>query len=302
MDNTDCLHQSYRVLVIAGGDSAERSVSLDSGTSVATALREAGHVVDLWDPSEHPISHLPADNWEAAFPMLHGTGGEDGSLQRQLESIDLPWVGSSQQASALTFNKARTREHLAANSLPVAAGRELHTESESTADRFPVVIKPSSQGSSVGITMVRNENEWTSAVRHALSLSKSAVEEEFVAGREFSVPILNGESLPAVEIVVADGWYDYANKYESNTTQYRVQPDDTPPELAELACRACQVCETSGIVRVDFRINSNGNVFILELNTIPGMTSHSLVPMSAAAAGISLSELCDLCIRDLMDS
>ena len=301
MARTDSLQQSYRVLVIAGGDSRERCVSQDSGASVVAALRDSGHVVELCDPSERPGLRVAATDWDAAFPMLHGTGGEDGALQRQLKSIGMPWVGSSEQASALTFNKARTRDHLIFSGLPVASGRELHTDEGPKADHLPVVVKPSSQGSSVGVSLVRNENDWESAVRLALSMSDTAIEEEFIDGREFSVPVLNGRTLPAVEILVADGWYDYANKYESNETQYRVEPGDTPPELAELARRACDVCETSGIVRVDFRVNGDGEPFVLELNTIPGMTSHSLVPMSAGAAGLSLSALCDLCIRDLLD-
>lgn len=290
----------FRVLVIDGGSSAERAVSLQSGQAVAAALADAGHIVGRWDPAETPVSELTPADWDIAFPMLHGTGGEDGCLQRQLQEIRIPWVGCSSTASALTFDKSLTRKRLQQHGVPTASGMTIRRRMNSAPLPFPVVVKPARQGSSIGVSIVTAADEWMPAVDRALSFCSDVIVESFVAGREVSVPVIDGDVFPAIEIVVEDGWYDYHNKYESDRTQYRISAPDLPEDLNAVALQACRVCRAHGILRVDFRIDADGRPHVLEINTIPGMTSHSLVPLSAAALGVSLSGLCDRVVRRRM--
>lgn len=289
--------EARRVLVVCGGQSAERDVSLDSGRAVLAALQDAGHCTGRWDPAETDLSQLHAEDWDVVFPVVHGTGGEDGIIQTQMQAAGFLWGGCSAAASALTFDKSRTRLRLKQRGLPVAPGRTMTAASSSRPDSWPVVVKPARQGSSIGVTVVREPAEWQPAVDLALSYGPDVVVESYIDGREISVPVIHDVVLPIVEICVAEGWYDYRNKYHSETTEYRVSPADLPSGLGDMAQAACQACEATGILRVDFRLDRQGQPFILEVNTLPGMTTHSLVPLSAAAAGLSLPELCDRCVQ-----
>lgn len=302
MTNSSSQSRSDRVLVILGGDSPERAVSLESGQAVLKALAGAGYTVGLWDPAETAAEQLNPSDWDVAFPMLHGTGGEDGQVHQHLQAMGLPWVGCSIDGSSLTFDKSLTRERLQAHDVPVPRGCTVTSVDAPLPQVFPVVVKPARQGSSIGISLVHHEDQWVPALREALALSSDVVVESYIAGRELSVPVIDGEVFPVVEIAVRDGWYDYHNKYEADTTSYCVAPSDVPSDLGQLALRACQVCDVEGIMRVDFRLDENGRSFILEINTIPGMTAHSLVPMSAAFVGMSLSELCDRSVQHRLSS
>ncbi len=286
-----------RILIISGGTSEERSVSLESGAAVQAALEEAGYGTGLWDPANIDAEAFPFADWDLAFPVLHGTGGEDGRLQNLLKKNRLPWIGSSAEASVRTFDKIQTRRLLSQQGIPVAPGMCLHEPASDCPDEFPVVVKPARQGSSIGISLVRHRRDWDAAVRNAYRLCDDIVVEQFISGREVSVPVIYGHLLPAVEVLPDGVWYDFDSKYRSQSTQYRADPPDLPPEVLRLARQACQACQVDGIARVDFRIDRAGRPFVLEINTIPGMTSHSLVPISAAAAGLSLPELCDRCVR-----
>ena len=292
-----------QIIVLAGGISAEREVSLESGKNVAAALQARGHHVDLLDPEQRLLSEfrLKAD---AIVPMLHGTGGEDGTLQRQLETIGIPWIGSSSAASALTFNKQATRQLLQQEGLPIADGVVVHRSQawsdirQATATiGFPVVVKPTEQGSSVGISLVASQDRLPSAIEAALAWGPDCLVEKYIPGREITVPIVDGAVFPAVEILTKGPWYDYAAKYQDDATQYRVAPTHLPLGLTEAVQRACRVCGVSGISRTDLRLMQDGRFCILEINTIPGMTSHSLVPMSAAFLGIDTGELMETLIR-----
>ncbi|MCH2202222.1 MAG: D-alanine--D-alanine ligase [Fuerstiella sp.] len=291
-----------RVLVIFGGTSTEREVSLESGRAVADALRTSGHTVGEWDPAQGPETEPVADEWEIAFPMLHGTGGEDGVLHQQLRTIGLSWVGCSIDGSALTFDKSLTRTRLEEHGIPVARGTTINSPDSMPPLEFPLVVKPARQGSSIGISIVKHPEAWSGALSSAFSFCSEVVVESYVPGREISIPVIDGRAFPAVEIYVQDGWYDYHNKYESSTTHFRVGPTDLPETLASVAVKACEVCDVKGILRVDFRIDHCNRPYVLEINTIPGMTSHSLVPLSAAATGLSLAELCDRCVRSQLQS
>ena len=293
---------TFRVLVIAGGDSPEREVSLLSGRSVANALAADGHSVALFDPADQAVGSIVRADWDLAFPMLHGTGGEDGTLQRELESIALPWVGCSAASSELTFSKSLTRARLQQHGISVPSGTTIGDATFPSSLSLPVVVKPDRQGSSVGVCLVRDESNWSSAIEVALSFGHDAVVETFVDGREMSVAVVYGVPLPVVEIILTGDWYDYEAKYVSDTTKYDINPAGLSEDLQAVAVRACEVCDANGILRVDFRIDSAGRAYALEINTIPGMTDHSLVPKAAAAAGLTLTELCGRCVRHVMDS
>lgn len=292
-----------QIIVLAGGISAEREVSLESGRNVVAALQARGHHVALLDPEHRSLSDLRLKA-DAIVPMLHGTGGEDGTLQRQLEASGIPWIGSSSAASALTFNKQATRERLRQHGLPIAEGvvvRQSLPWSEirqaATNIGFPVVVKPTEQGSSVGISLVPSADRLQSAIEAALVWGPECLVEKYVPGREITVPIVDGTVFPAVEILTAGPWYDYVAKYQDEATQYRVAPENLPSGLTEAVQRACRACGVSGISRTDLRLMQDGRFCFLEINTIPGMTSHSLVPMSAAFLGIDTGELMETLIR-----
>ncbi len=288
-----------RIAVLAGGDSAEREVSLESGRSVHAALLQRGHLVAMYNPASTPLDQISKDT-EVILPMLHGTGAEDGRLQQALDATGIPWIGSSAAASQLTFDKIRTQHVLRSAGLPVAPSIALNRQqlpatflSASKSIGFPQVVKPAEQGSSVGVSIVRCESDLADAIQEVVKWGDRFLIEQFIPGRELTVPVIDGISFPAVEIIPSRSWYDYQAKYIDDATQYLVEPPNLPPELDQLVQRTCEVCGVSAISRTDLRIDNNGNPFILEINTIPGMTSHSLVPMSAQSWGISLGELCE---------
>lgn len=288
-----------RIVVLAGGASAEREVSLESGACVAAALKQRGHRVLQCDPANLALHEIPRST-DVILPMLHGTGGEDGTLQRGLERLGIPWLGSSAEASALTFDKVATREVLANAGLPVAPGLALPRKASSELIRnasrqigYPQVVKPACQGSSVGISIVDSELQIEAAAAEAARWGEMFLIEEYIEGREVTVPVINGKAYPAVEILPAARWYDYSAKYTDEKTRYEIAPKNLPANLTEIVMAACKACGVTGISRTDLRVNSEGQAWILEINTIPGMTSHSLVPMSVRSCGISIGELCE---------
>ena len=291
------LFRQLRITVLAGGDSAERKVSLESGTCVADELQARGHKVLLFDPAGQALNEIPRDT-DIVFPMLHGTGGEDGTLQHSLQQLGIPWFGSSAAASALTFDKAATRKILANAGLPVVPGmalphdatkEQIHIASRRIG--FPQVVKPAAQGSSVGISIVDAESEVEHAAAEAARWSHTFLIEKFIAGREITVPVINGDVYPVIEILPAARWYNYSAKYTDESTRYQVAPDNLPANLFDIVLAACETCGVAGISRTDLRLDSDGQPWILEINTIPGMTSHSLVPMSIRAYGQNVGEL-----------
>lgn len=286
-----------KIIVLAGGASAERDVSLESGTNVARALRERGHSVELVDPLDQPVRSL-ALSCDVIVPMLHGTGAEDGTLQDDLNSLGLPWLGSSPEASRLTFDKVATRERLQSCGIPVPEGVSFDSSNFQERLRdfvwtvdYPIVLKPACQGSSVGVSIVRNDTELVPAVENVFRWGTSGLAEQYIPGREVTVPVIDGELFPSIEIVPARSWYDYTAKYSDDATQYLLNPDSLPVGLCDAVKRACEVCGVTAISRTDLRVDPEGRFYLLEINTIPGMTSHSLVPMSISAKGMTTGEL-----------
>lgn len=298
-----------RIAVLYGGSSTERQVSLESGTYVAQGLQQCGHHVTLIDPSEEDVAKLKSDRWDVFFPVVHGTGGEDGVLQRQLLRTGIPYVGSSPESSILTFDKLATRNHLAASGISMPHAVAVREDTSISAilapegiPEFPIVTKPTRQGSSVGVSITHNRAELQDGIRRALCFGDTCLAEQYIAGREISVPIVDGTAYPAVEITPASAWYDYHAKYQDQNTCYTVNPDGLPHDLSQAAVEACQRCGVRGIARVDFRLDESGHAWLLEINSVPGMSSHSLVPMSAATRGLSTGQLCEQTIQHLLQT
>ena len=281
------------VAVLKGGFSAEREVSLESGASIAKGLRKAGYIVTEIDVTS-PDFAVPA-GIDAVFIALHGTYGEDGGVQSRLTKLGLPYVGADEEASRRSFDKLLTETCLREAGVPVPESETLRRGDRRTLS-LPVAVKPPRQGSSVGCSLVFDEAEWAPAMADALKYDDEILVQQFIPGREFTVGIVDGEVLPIVEIVTAAGWYDYTAKYKIDTTRYVIPAEldaGTAARMQALALKTFKALGARGFGRVDFRMTPEGEQFVLELNTIPGFTSHSLLPKAAAAAGIEFSMLCD---------
>ncbi|KGA25946.1 MULTISPECIES: D-alanine--D-alanine ligase [Pectobacterium] len=294
-----------KVAVLLGGTSAEREVSLLSGQAVLAGLKEAGinaHAVDTRDVS---VTTLKEEGFTKVFIALHGRGGEDGTLQGVLEFLGLPYTGSGVMASALTMDKLRTKQVWQAVGLPVspyvALDRRQYSETAANAllAKFthlglPLIVKPSREGSSVGMSKVNTLSELPAALEEAFRHDDDILIEKWLSGPEYTVAILGDDVLPSIRIQPAGTFYDYEAKYLSDDTQYFCPsglPDDQEQALAGLAMAAYRAVGCSGWGRVDFMLDSDGAFYLLEVNTSPGMTSHSLVPMAARQRGLTFSQL-----------
>jgi D-alanine-D-alanine ligase len=291
-----------KVGVLLGGLSSERDVSIRTGEAVLAALRERGHdVVPVYVDRDLDVA-LRQEKIDVAFVALHGRWGEDGCVQGLLEMLGIPYTGSDVLASALAMHKGKAKELFRLHNLPTPAYYTLTAGDEADlADRhgdfgFPCVVKPVREGSSVGVTICHEEAELLPAVIKALSFDDEVLVERFIAGREVSVAVLGDRALGAVEIAPRAGFYDYANKYTRGATDYFVPPRLSPERyrgvLAQ-ALRAHLALGCSGATRVDMIVSDSGNEFVLEVNTVPGLTPTSLLPKIADAAGIWFGELCE---------
>jgi len=283
----------HKVAVLKGGPSAEREISLKSGAAVARGLRDAGYEVAEVDVTERQVT-LP-DGIEAVFIALHGEFGEDGGVQSLLDGMQVPYTGSGAKGSRCAMDKVLTKRAFEEHGIPTAPYEVLREEEPRTLD-LPVVIKPSCQGSSIGVHRVASEAEWESAAADAYRYGDVLLVESFVSGRELTVGVVEKTPLPVVEIIAPDGWYGYDAKYTKGSTEYQV-PADIAPEVAmeaqSIALRVFDALGCDGFGRVDFLLPSDGAPVALELNSIPGFTETSLLPKAAAAAGLTFSELCD---------
>lgn len=292
-----------KVGVLYGGVSAEREVSLMSGAGVHDALRRLGVDAHLFDTQSQNLSDLAQAGFDRVFIALHGRFGEDGTLQGALELLQIPYTGSGPMASALAMDKVMTKRVWLQLGLPtpefalLQSEQDLHQLDQVLA--FPFIMKPAHEGSTVGFSRIDTSEQILDAYRLAARFDRSVLAERFIKGRELTVPVLgSGEqarALPVIEIVAPDGNYDFENKYYSDATQYFC-PADLPAELTmqiqEYARQAYLGVNCEGWGRVDFMLDENNQPWLLEVNTSPGMTSHSLVPMAAKAEGISYEQLC----------
>lgn len=281
-----------RVAVLMGGPSSERKVSLRSGAAAVEALRSVGYQVEAVDVTERSVV-LP-EGTEAVFIALHGAFGEDGGVQELLEAMQVPYTGTGAEGSRLAMDKGRSRAVLQQCGIPVAPGWVV-TDAGTAPRDLPAVIKPVRQGSSIGVHRVADETQWQAALQDAFRYDDEVLVEAFIPGRELTVGILAHEALPVVEIKAPEGWYGFEAKYQSHDTVYEVPAELSEAVVAEVQSLALATFDAlggRGFGRVDFRLSPDGGLFVLELNTIPGLTATSLLPKAAAARGIGFAELC----------
>jgi D-alanine-D-alanine ligase len=288
-----------RVAVMLGGHSSEREVSLNTGAAVLTALQSRGVDARAWDPADKSMAEFAAAGFDRVWIALHGPGGEDGALQGLLQWFEIPYTGSGVMASAIAMDKVRSKHLFRAAGIPTPDYAVIRTLEDASvaAERlgFPLIIKPSGQGSSVGMSKVFERSELNEAVFVALQYGDTALLETCVSGDEFTVAVLQGRALSSIRIVTPRVFYDYRAKYESDRTEYicrGTQSDEEEALYAELAVAAFNELGCSGWGRVDFMTGADRQPLVLEVNTVPGMTSHSLVPMAARQDGIDFEELC----------
>ena len=288
-----------KVAVLLGGDSSEREISMLSGNAVLAALKRRGVDARAFDPSMTPVQNLASDKFDRAWIALHGPGGEDGVMQGALEWLGIPYTGSGVLASALTMDKLKTKRVVvgAGYAAPEYAVLSSPSDLDAALKRIglPMMVKPASQGSSVGMTKVKAAAELAGAYAAASAIDPVVFAEAFVSGDEYTVSILQGAALPSIRIVPATEFYDYQAKYFRDDTQYFCPSGLNSTDEAELqaaALAAFKVTDCFGWGRVDFmRDRASNKFFFIEINTTPGMTSHSLVPMAARQAGYDFEEL-----------
>jgi D-alanine-D-alanine ligase len=289
-----------RVAVLLGGKSAEREISLMSGNGVLKALRSKGVDAHPFDPAERDLAELKQAKFARCFIALHGRGGEDGTLQGALEAMGIPYTGSGVLGSAIGMDKWRTKMIWLANGLPtpryriLAAGDEWNAVAQELG--LPLIVKPANEGSTLGLTKVTQAAQLPAAYELAArKYHDIALAESFIDGPEYTASILGDVALPLIRIVAPQGNYDYQNKYFTDDTKYLCPcglPADHEAALKELALKAFRLVGCIGWGRVDLMLDAAGKPWLLEVNTSPGMTGHSLVPMAARAVGISYEDLC----------
>lgn len=290
--------QFGRVAVMMGGSAAEREVSLRSGAAVYEALKSQGVDAIAVDVTGSPIDALAGQKFDRVFNIIHGRGGEDGVLQAVLEVLELPYTGSGVLASALSMDKLRTK--LCWQGYGLVTPKWCLLESAADLDvcieklGFPVIVKPALEGSSIGMSKASNREELQKALDVAAQYRCDVYAEAWVTGKEYTVAVLDGAALPAIRLETPHAFYDYEAKYQATTTQYHCPcglSEEQEPFLKDLAVTACKVVGVKGWGRVDVFIDDAGQYQLIEVNTVPGMTDHSLVPMAARQAGMDFEEL-----------
>ena len=341
-----------KIVVLAGGTSTERTVSITSGTGICKALRQKGHQAILVDifcgienvdrenpfPSEYDVDaaseYMSAFNdrieqmkkerrsffgpnvlklCEAAdivFLGLHGANGEDGKVQATFDLMGIKYTGTGYLSSALAMDKGITKQMFLMNNVPTPRGvsmvkEEMTTDLKALGMEFPVVVKTCCGGSSVGVYIVNDQAEYEQALKDAYSYENEVVVEEYIKGREFACGVIDNEALPPIEIIPKTGFFDYANKYQADAT-LEVCPADIPEETAsrmmELTVKAFRALKLNVYSRADFLLDEKGNLYCLEMNTLPGMTAASLLPKEANVAGIAYGDLCELIIKKSLEA
>ncbi|MDH4844804.1 D-alanine--D-alanine ligase [Pseudomonas sp. BN505] len=287
-----------RVAVLYGGKSAEREVSLKSGAAVIDALTTAGVDVVAIDVGDDLLTRLQSEKIDRAFIILHGRGGEDGSMQGLLECLGIPYTGSGILASALAMDKLRTKQVWQSLGIPTPRHAVLASENDcllaGTELGFPLIVKPAHEGSSIGMAKVNSAQELVAAWQDAAKYDSQVLVEQWIHGPEFTIAVLRGQVLPPIALGTPHVFYDYDAKYIANDTQYRIPcglDSVKEQELIDLTARACDAIGIEGWGRLDVMQDEQGRFWLLEVNTAPGMTDHSLVPMAARAAGLDFQQL-----------
>ena len=300
--------QFGRVAVLFGGTSAEREISLISGQAVLDALKAGGIDAEAFDPARRPIAEVVA--YDRAFIVLHGRGGEDGTVQGALELLGVPYTGSGVLASALGMDKARTKQLWLGCGLPTPSYRRLSAEADFASVvaelGLPLMIKPVREGSSIGMRKVESLEDLPGAYAFAAQYDSEIIAERWITGREYTIVILGGRALPVIRLQPhqSHGFYDFEAKYQANDTQY-LCPCGLPPEdegrLQAVALEAFAAVGARGWGRIDAMQDEDGRFWLLEVNTVPGMTDHSLVPMAARADGMNFGQLVRMILAQTLD-
>lgn len=301
--------RSLDVVVLYGGPSAEREVSLESGRDIAAALSRRGHRVTPLDPgpavpdADEFLSLADWGRFDVAFVALHGTFGEDGTLQRLLDSVGLPYTGSGAEVSRLAFSKSAAKRRFTAagvatpESVPLShSDPPARAAARAASIGYPLVVKPDAQGSSLGVSVVRAPSELPAALSRCFALGPSGLIERYIAGDEWTVGFLGEEPLPPMRVSTPRDFLDFDAKYRDESTTVSFEPDAPPALLsrvADVADRARRSLSVTGVSRVDLRLDAGGKPWVLEVNTLPGFTSHSAVPTAAARAGLGFDDLCE---------
>ncbi len=300
----------WRVAVLSGGESHEREVSLKSGAAVAEALESRGHSIASIDPAEVDLTGTDWGEIDVAFIALHGRFGEDGTLQSILEQADVPFTGSDSATSRLAFSKSASKERFFQRGVPTPPYFLVHESDDATRIAkqaaklgFPLVVKPDAQGSSLGISIVQAPHELVRALDRCFHFDAFAILEPAILGTEWTVGLLDDRALPAIQIETRREFYDYQAKYEDDATRYLFEfalPMSAVHEIERTSRRAARALGTRGLARVDIRLDRYRRPWVLEVNTVPGFTDHSLVPKAAAHAGIEFGELCEKAIASCL--
>ena len=295
-----------KVAVMFGGNSAEREISLMSGRAVLDALVSQGIDAHAFDPKFQALDELKTAKFDRVFIVLHGRGGEDGTMQGALDLMNMPYTGSGVLGSALAMDKIKTKQIWTALKMPTAKfvvvkGRQQNTSAQGDANQAllellggTIMVKPANEGSSIGMAKVSCAQQLTSAINDAATFDSEILLEQWIEGDEYTVAILGDKALPAIQMSTPNDFYDYQAKYQSTQTQYHCPcglSDELEHELGEIALAAFNAVNAKGWGRVDFMRDKNGQWYLLEVNTVPGMTKTSLVPKSALQAGLSFEQL-----------
>ena len=288
-----------KVAVLMGGFSSEREVSLNSGRAVLAALLERGIDAHAFDPKEMPLSELKTQGFDCAFNILHGAYGEDGTIQGALTALGIPYTGCGVMASAIGMDKYRCKLLWKGLGLPVPDYAVLHDDTNFAAVEaqlgLPMFVKPAAEGSSVGVVKVKEAGQLPAVYAELKQYQGEIIAEAFIGGGEYTCAVLNGKALPSIRIVPATEFYNVEAKYQRNDTQY-LCPSDLSAEdeclIGELAVRAFEAMGGTGWGRIDFLKSETGKLYLLEANTLPGMTAHSLVPKAAKQSGLEFADLC----------
>jgi D-alanine-D-alanine ligase len=302
--NQENLRKAFKgekIGVLMGGMSSEREISKNTGSAIIKALQKRGYNAVPVDVDNKIADILQKNNIEVAFIALHGSLGEDGTIQGLLEILRIPYTGSGILASALSINKVASKIIFSYHGLPTPSFQSFCADEDEVNHLqnqikipLPFVIKPSEEGSTIGVSIIEEKKNITDNLKKALQYSREILIEKFIHGRELTVGILNGRPLPLVEICPKSGFYDYKSKYTRGETEYIISPNldkEKADEIKDIAVRAFTALGCRGVARVDFILSTNGSPFILEINTIPGMTETSLLPMAAKQAGIDFESL-----------
>jgi len=289
-----------KIAVLMGGMSAEREISIKSGKAVEKALKDKGYNAVAIDVGKDIDKVLKDEKIEAAFIAMHGRYGEDGVIQGVLESLGIPYTGSGVMSSAMAMDKAFTKKVLVMRNIRTPDFDVIEKGESLKEVNYPVIVKPVNEGSTIGISIVKDADKMEEAVKTAFEYDDTVLIEAYIKGREFTVSVLNGEALPVLEVKPKSGFYDFESKYNKGMTEYIVPAEideGLASEMQSMALDSYKALDCKGVARVDFMADSESTPYVIEVNTVPGMTELSLLPMAAGAVGISYEELVEKIIK-----